>query len=259
MLKELYTAAMGMIPQQTRLEVISNNMANANTAGYKREAVFERNLLDARANFYNVAGDPEADDAPIGSYIDFADGAYHKSDNPLDIAIEGKGFFTLQDEAGNVFYTRSGQFKLSTDGNITAMDGKLLMGEQGPVMLDNEYLSDPLIMKDTRALNLKITQRGEIFINDQYVGAVKITDVENPESLQKISNENFIATETTQLTELPLEKVALRQGWFEGSNVDIIREMISMIELQRLFEAGTKVIQTNDGTLNRSLTLGRYY
>ena len=89
MLKELYTAAMGMLPQQTRLEVLSNNIANAGTAGFKRESVFERNLIDSKANLYNVAGDAEEDDAPVGSAIDFRPGSFRQTENPFDIAGEG--------------------------------------------------------------------------------------------------------------------------------------------------------------------------
>ena len=93
MLKEFYTAAMGMLTQQTRLEVASNNMANASTSGFRRQEVFVRNLIDARANFYNVKGDAEQNDVPIGSYTDFELGALQETTNPLDIAILDKGNF----------------------------------------------------------------------------------------------------------------------------------------------------------------------
>jgi len=92
MIKELYTAAMGMIPQQTRLEVIANNMANANTTGFKRDSVFERNLIDAKANLWNTPGDAEDDDPPIGKYTDFSSGSMQQTYNPLDIALNGDGF-----------------------------------------------------------------------------------------------------------------------------------------------------------------------
>ena len=167
MLKELYTAAMGMAPQQTRLEVIANNMANANTVGFKRSSVFERNLIDATSNFFNVQGDAEQDDPAIGSYLDYSQGAFQQTNNPLDVAIEDiKHFFLLQDEAGKEYLTRSGQFKISTDGTITAMDGKFLLGDSGPLNLMREFAVDPLSLSDTKNVNVKITDQGEVFLND---------------------------------------------------------------------------------------------
>ncbi len=110
MLKEFFTAALGMQNQQTRLEVIANNLANANTNGYKSENVFERNLIDARENFYNVSGNVEQNDPPIGSYYDLSAGSYTKTDNTLDIAIDGKGYFVVEDSEGKQFLTRNGSF-----------------------------------------------------------------------------------------------------------------------------------------------------
>jgi flagellar basal-body rod protein FlgF len=260
MLKELYTAAMGMLPQQTRLEVIANNMANANTAGFKRESVFERNLIDARANFYNVPGDAEQDDPPVGSYVDYAAGAFQKTDNPLDVAIDSiKQFFVLQDEAGKEYLTRSGQFKISTDGTITAMDGKILLGDGGPLNVAREFAVDPLSLNDKMKTDLRITDQGEVFLNEHSIGHIQLAEVENLSSLEKISNQNFIITDDSPVHLLTPEEVSVKQGWLENSNVDIVKEMVQMIELQRMFELGSKVIQTNDGTLENSIRIGRYF
>lgn len=259
MLKELYTAAAGMLPNQTKLEVTANNMANANTAGFKREGVFIRNLLDARANLYNVPGDAESDDLPVGSYVDFSEGAYMQTGNPLDIAIESKGMFLLQDDQGDVFYSRAGQFRLTKDGSIVAKDGKFLIGEGGPIRMETEFWADALIRKDSKAVDLKISENGDVFANDHLIGSIKLIDIANPESLEKASGKYFLGTEKTIAGEIPQDEVRLRQGWIEGSNVDIISEMISMIELQRQFEAGSRVIRTNDETIQRSISLSRVY
>lgn len=259
MLKELYTAAMGMLPQQTRLEVIANNMANASTAGYKRENVFERNLIDAKANLFNMPGDCEQNDPPVGSYTDFNAGSMQQTGNPLDIAIEDNGFFVLQDESGNNFFTRSGHFNLTTDGTITAMDGKMLMGVDGPMNILQEFIDNPLITKDSKAVDIKINENGEVFANEFRVGEVLVAEVSNPQTLQRINSQNFAAGADTEVTYTEPGDVRLRQGWLEGSNVDIIKEMVTMIELQRSFEAGSKVIHTNDATLDNSIKLGKYY
>ncbi|MCX6155583.1 MAG: flagellar hook-basal body protein [Candidatus Kapabacteria bacterium] len=258
MLKELYTAALGMQTQQTRLEVISNNMANASSSGFKRASVFERNLIDARANFYNVPGQAEQNDPPSGSYYDFSNGAYDETGSQLDVAIDGKGFFVLQDEAGANYLTRSGHFKLSTDGTIEAMDGKMLMGESGPIRVAKEILESDGTSSPS-SLNMKIDEHGDVAVNGSHVGTLKIASIANPNSLEQISNQNFIATDQTEMNFLPQEQISLRQGWIENSNVNIINEMVSMIELQRMYEAGSKVIQTNDSTLDYSIKLGKYY
>ncbi len=259
MLKELFTAALGMQNQQTRLEVVANNMSNASTSGFKRAAVFERNMIDARANFFNVKGDVEQNDPPVGSYYDFTDGAFQQTHNPLDMAIEGKGFFVVQNELGQDYLTRSGNFRLSTDGEIVTMDGKKLMGESGAIQLNEEMLAESQITKDNSLTNLRIAENGEVFINDYEVGKLVIADVKNFESLQRVSNQDFLATEDTEIGFVNSDEIKIRQGWLEDSNVNIISEMIEMIELQRMFEAGSKVIQTNDGTLDKAIALGRYY
>lgn len=260
MLKELYTAAMGMAPQQTRLEVIANNMANANTAGFKRESVFERNLIDARANFYNVPGDAEQDDPPIGSYIDYSQGAFEKTDNPLDVAIEDiRHFFVLQDEAGKEYLTRSGEFKISKDGTLTAMDGKILLGDSGPLNVMREFAVSPLSLSDNKNVDIKISDQGEVFLNDNSIGHIRIAEVENLASLEKISNQSFIITDDSPVNFLSPEEITVKQGWLESSNVDIVKEMVEMIELQRMFDLGSKVIRTNDGTLDNSIGIGRYF
>ncbi|MFP4528981.1 MAG: flagellar hook-basal body protein [Candidatus Kapaibacterium sp.] len=259
MLKELFTAALGMTPQQTRMEVTANNLANANTTGFKRGSVFERNLIDARANFYNVPGDVEDDDPPIGSYVDFSAGSFEQTSNPLDVAIDTNGFFVVSDEDGNQYFTRNGHFELSQDGTIIAKDGKALMGRDGPINISKEFASDKMITRDTTKVDIKITESGEVFANDFHAGTIQIARVENLYQINKVSDQDFVATDGAEITMLDPEEVMLRQGWLEGSNVDVVKEMVTMIELQRMFEAGSKVIHTNNETLDRSISLGRYY
>lgn len=248
-----------MLPQQTRLEVIANNMANANTVGFKRQSVFERNMIDARANFYNVQGQAEQDDPPVGSYIDFESGSFQKTDNPLDVSIENqKGFFLVQDEDGNQFLTKAGHFTLSTDGTIITTDGKKLMGSSGEINVSSKLLDSSQSLDET-ASKVRITGEGEVFLNETPVGTISVLQVDDLFTIEQISNATFIARQDTNATVMDPSEVNIKQGWLENSNVDIIREMVSMIELQRAYEAGSKVIHTNDATLDNSMRLGRYY
>lgn len=259
MLKELYTAAYGMQNQQTRLEVVANNMANASTTGYKRDGVFERNLIDAKANFYNVPGDAEQNDPPIGSFTDFKQGAFQQTDNPFDLAIQDEGFFVMQDEEGKKFLSRAGHFSVSKDGYIIARDGKMLSGESGPINLQNQFITDQGLVDDKRATNVKISDDGEVFVNNQSVARIAIAKVDDLNVLEKSTGSDFIVTDESFVEYLPPENVTVKQGWIENSNVDIIKEMVEMIELQRHYEAGSKVIHTNDNTLDGAIKLGKYF
>mgnify|MGYP001097100474 CR=1 FL=1 len=259
MLKEFYTAAMGMLTQQTRLEVASNNMANASTSGFRRQEVFVRNLIDARANFYNVKGDAEQNDVPIGSYTDFELGALQETTNPLDIAILDKGnFFLLQDEEGKQFLSRSGRFMIDKDGTIRAMDGKFLLSQSGTINVSGEKFSQARQFDDTKNVNLRITNNGEIFINDFPIGTVQMVRPDDPQTLQRVSGSSFIPTNLTEMQFLDPTEINIKQGFLEASNVNVVNEMVEMIELQRHFEAGQKVVTTNDSTLENSIRMGRF-
>jgi flagellar basal-body rod protein FlgG len=177
----------------------------------------------------------------------------------LDVAIENKGFFALQDAEGKKFLTRAGRFKLTEDGTITAMDGKTLLGKEGPINVFQEFMEEGTANMDVRSLEIKINEKGQVYANGKEVGSIPLVKVQNEESLQRISNSEFIATNWTELEEIDESQITLRQGWLEGSNVNVVNEMIEMIELQRMYEAGSKVIKTNDDTLTNSIRLGRYY
>lgn len=258
MLKEFFTAALGMQNQLTRLEVTANNMANANTTGYKRAEVFERNLIDARANFNNTKGDVEQNDPPVGSYVVFDGGSTTQTDNPLDVAIQDDGFFLLKDDEGKDYLTRNGRFKVSENGEIVAQDGKKLMGTNGVLTIPKELMENSEGKSDAKSVDVRIMDDGRVYANTLEIGSLAIAETADPKNLQRISNQDFIASHWANVRVKSQDQVKVKQGYLEGSNVDVIKEMVNMIELQRMFEAGNKVIQTNDGTLEKSITLGRY-
>lgn len=258
MIKELYTAAMGMMSQHTRLEVISNNIANASTVGFKRDSVFERNLIDSKANLYNIVGSAEQNDPPIGSYIDFNKGSYDQTGNDFDIAIDGDGFFLLNDEQGKEFLTRAGNFKINQEGDVISANGKYLMANGGRINVFGTMQGDTF-NSDTRKAEVRIDNSGEIFINNVSQGNLDIVDTNSYAVLEKVSSSDFILTEDNQYQKLTNDRISIRQGWLENSNVNVIDEMVEMINLQRQFEAGSKVITTNENTLEQSIGLGKYY
>jgi flagellar basal-body rod protein FlgG len=258
MLKELNIAALSMLSQQTRLEVTANNISNASTPGFKKESVFERSLVDASLSLSNEPGNVEQKDAPVGTFTDYSQGAFQKTDNPLDIAVDTKnGFFTLQDEEGNQYLTRSGHFTISADGFIRATDGKFLTGTNGPMSILNEFSVTTSDFNDNKAANLRIAESGQVSINDRSVGNLQVVRVDNPESLKRISSTQFAESEETSAAHLSQDETVVKQGWLENSNVDIVSEMVKMLELQRMFELGSKVIQTNNETLDHTMRMGR--
>ncbi len=258
MIKELYTAALGMVPQQTRLEVLSNNIANANTVGFKRESAFERSLISAQGNLNNIKGDVEQDDTPTDTYTDFGQGAPERTGNQFDFAIDNKkGYFTLEDAEGKQYFTRAGHFTLGKDGKIETADGLTLMGESGPIYVQQQKFL-PGQMDDAKAILLRVEETGEVFANEQTVGRIQLMDIENPQTLERETGAHFTPTDDTIMNPVPIEDANIRQGYVENSNVNIIKEMVEMIELQRMFEMGQKVITTNDGTLDRSIDIGRF-
>jgi flagellar basal-body rod protein FlgG len=136
-------------------------------------------------------------------------------------------------------------------------DGYLLNGFDGPLAVRDTVVVPGAQAEDERPLEITIRDNGEVFVNQQYAGALALVEVSNPQSLLRTGASTFAPTEVTRYTTVAPEEAKVKQGYVEQSNVDIIREMVEMIQLQRGFELGTKVIQTNDGTLDKSIEISR--
>lgn len=258
MVKEIFTAALGMQSQVTRLEVVANNIANASTTGFKRASIFERNLIEAQNNFNNIEGDVELGDSPTGQYFDLSSGNMQLTDNTLDLAIEGNGFFALTDENNTKYLTRAGNFRLSDGGTIISMDGKKLEGTEGPISLQREFFSRHAVTGENKAQSIRISQAGDVFVNDFSVGKISIYEPDDMADLERVANSQFKVKDDSNINEVEANVSNIRQGWLEGSNVNVVQEMVQMIELQRTYDAGSKVIQANDATLEKSINQGRY-
>ncbi len=248
MVRGLYTAYTGMSNEQKRLDIIANNLANSATIGYKEESVTSQSfdeLLTLKvkdvSEMYN--------DRPIGHmslgvklgevYTDYGQGSLRQSANTYDLALEGKGFFTLEvtDKAGNVStqYTRNGSFTMTKDGQIVDADGNHLMGSAGEVIVP------------TDAANVVIDTNGALYADGVYIDTLQITDFEDYDYLIKVGDTRYEALE--EATELP-GSALVRQGYTEQSNVNVVSEMVEMITITRAYEANQKVIQSVDRTLD---------
>lgn len=240
MLRGLYTAASGMLAQVAKMDVITNNLANASSIGYKRDiASFDLSF----AAFKQPPG-VQLVSQFIGSSpvlfmkynTDFSTGALQRTDNPLDIAIEGSGFFVIQTPNGTK-YTRNGSFSRDSQGQLVTCDGLPVLGKKGgPISLVGE--------------KIEITTLGEVFVDGQLADTLRIADFSPPNVLVKEGNGLFAIIDPT-VQENPAVGASVRQGSLENSNVSPVAQMAELIETMRGYEAYQKVIQFLDETLGQ--------
>jgi flagellar basal-body rod protein FlgF len=229
----MYSSASGMIPRVKKQEMVANNVANAGTVGYKKDMMFVRELSKAEQRITPKKSDwqkPLADQIEV----DFTPGTFDKTDNPLDVAIDGDGFFRLQAPDGATMLTRSGTFMVNSDGYLSYPGGFVVMGESGPLQVGNGTVT--------------ISQTGEVDVDGSIVGKIVPQTVDDVEKLEKVGESMFAVPVGMELTRA--QGSGLRQGYLETSNVDIVREMVDMIIAYRTYEANAKALQTQDSSLD---------
>lgn len=248
MVRGLYTAYTGMLAQQQKMDTISNNLANANTAGFKKDGVvFEsfRDLYMVKINDPELIGSQRIGRASLGVktgevYTNFEQGALLQTDNPLNMALQGTGMFAVgvMDREGNLMerYTRDGSFTLNPNGQIVSTDGYFLLGNNGPINVNNS--------------NIRITEEGNIYEGEDFIDQIRIIDFENLQSLRKMGGNLYEQTAQSMIKDFEGQVI---QGFTEGSNVSSMDEMIHMINVMRTYETNQKVIATYDTTLEKSV------
>lgn len=254
MLKALNTAATGMQAQQSNMEVISNNMANSSTTGFKRARAEFEDLLYQNQKEPGAATGLNAI-SPTGVQIglgvknaavsrDHTMGQIKITDNPFDMSIEGKGFFQVQSPEGDIVYTRNGEFKRNGEGQLVDKNGNIMV---------------PEIRLPADATEVKISPRGEVQLfrgpnqPPELVGQLQIASFINPSGLKALGKNNFAPTAASGEPQVGLpgrgHYGAVAQGQLEGSNVNIVEEMVDMITSQRTYETNSKVMQATDQML----------
>ena len=228
----MYAAVSGSLAAMRRLDVISNNLANINTPGYKKDKMSFEGLLAGPVNPPAVPQGMTAD--PImqkeNIYIDYAAGPTSQSGNPLDLALDGDGFFAVTTPDGTA-YTRQGNFRTSADGTLVTVDGYPVQGAGGSA----------IHIKGSR---VEIDAKGGIIVDGTQTGTLSVLDFEKPYALTKVGNALFVPADPQTTTQAG--KAQIQQGHLEGSNVESISEMVQMIETNRYFEACSKVIKGFD-------------
>lgn len=233
MIKGIYTSASGMIPRVEKQEIIANNVANAGATGFKKDNLFIRELSLAERKTIPTKHDWEK---PMANetYVDFTSGAFDKTANPLDLAIDGDGFFRLQATDGTIALTRNGAFMVDSQGYLSFPGGYRLMGESGPIQVGNGTVT--------------VAQTGEVQVDGSIVGRVVPMTVPDVQELDKIGSALFQVPPKVEMT--PAIASGIQQGYLETSNVDIVREMVDMIIAYREYEANAKALQQQDASLD---------
>ena len=239
MIKGIFNSAAGMVPRMMQQEVIANNLANAATVGFKKDQVFLKTLLDASL-LLNNGGDLNSMITDAQEVMtDFSQGGLRTTGNPLDLCLNGPGFFAVETDEGTM-YTRSGMFSLNEVGNLVTLSGQSVMGQAGPISLPHR--------------DVVFAQNGAILADGQEIDRLKVVDFSNKRALVKKADNLFAAGPGAAETEAP--ETAIKQGFLEDSNVETIREMVEMITLYRAFQANARAIMAQDETLRRAISVG---
>jgi len=255
MIHAIWTAATGMQAQQMRIDTIANNLSNVNTTSYKRSTVDFQDLL------YQTINQPGTDTAgvqiglgvrPVAVTKLYEQGNLQITNNPLDVAIDGEGFFAVTQGNGTVAYTRDGSFKLDSQGRIVTSTGNLL---------------EPAITITPGSSNIHIREDGTVFAQpatsneQQIVGNIYLYRFANPAGLQAAGNNLLIETAasgTPTQTQPTLEGMGrVRQGVLEASNVELVREMVMMIATQKAYDTSSKAITVSDKMMETANQLQR--
>lgn len=246
MVRGIEAAAKGMANIVNWNDVIANNLANVNTPGFKQTLVSFKNIMDVQVNnpYPNtpgVLGNISAGSAIDASVIDFKQGSIKTTGNPLDLALNGDGFFVIQTPQGQA-YTRNGSFIINNNNEISTIDGYPVLGETGaPITLNFNAKDD---VKD-----IKIDAQGNVELNKVIIDKIKVVDFENRNSLQAMGGSLYKTSGNTPA--LTPEKYSISQGALEGANSNVIECMINSINGSRTYEHLSKVIETDNRTLSK--------
>jgi flagellar basal-body rod protein FlgG len=252
-MRALWTAATGMKAQQLNMDVISNNLSNVNTAAYKNQRAEFKDLMYSamkKTNLKDEVGRPVNLEIGFGVMTGattrfFKQGSFMETQNDLDVALQGDGFFQVQLPNEEVRYTRDGSFKLSVEENVSKLvtsEGYYVLGEDGPIEIPNGYT------------DFKVGQLGHISAKDedgnlQDLGRIRLAKFINNEGLLS-EGENLYKETVASGNAIEMEpdtmEAKMRQGYLEMSNVQVVDEMIRMITAQRAYEINSKAITTSD-------------
>jgi flagellar basal-body rod protein FlgG len=228
MLNGLYSAASGMLAQQTRMDMLANDLANLNTTGYKQARIGFRDLLYNKEQGMPIGAGAAVVDAGRND----AEGALMQTGEPLSLAIDGPGFFQVRRADGSIALTRDGDFRTDANGDVVNQSG--------------DRLVPPLrIPPGTDLDKLSISSDGTVASGQTPIGKITLVDVTNTAGLEALGDNEFAPTSNSGAP-TAIAGSQLQQGYLEASNVDLATSMVSMIDAQRSYEMDSRAIQNQD-------------
>lgn len=252
MIRGLYTSGIGMTTQMKRMDVISNNLANVNTTGFKKdEAILSSfpdilmNRINDNQNNTNYTRKP----IPIGNvtlgvqvdevYTNFSQGSFVRTDEKFNVALQGEGFFTITTPNGEERYTRDGSFVIDANGQLKTQEGNFVMGEGGVVTLDEDFL--------TQIQEVFIDDNGRIIVDGEQIDTLRVVNFEDNNGLEKVGDNLYQGGGNP----VPFDGKVM-QGFVESSNVNSVTAMVDLITVSRAYEANQKMIQVHDTLMGKA-------
>lgn len=265
MVKGLYTAYTGMIEEMRRMDVMTNNLANADTTGYKKEGTvnqsFEEQLALRIKDPTDILRARRVGDVSLGvkvgeTYRDYSQGSFYVTDNPYDVALDGEGFFAIEFRNKNgetsVKYTRDGSFTVDRNGYLMTKDGDYVLNANGA---RNGVGGQANYVRVDPNQESTIDTDGTIYQNNARVAQIGIVDFANYNYLEKYGENLYDVAQGGQRQQ---SGAKIEQGCLEMSNVNIVSEMVDMITITRAYEANQKIVTAIDETLDKAVnTVGQ--
>ncbi len=216
MLLEMTRPVQGGLRQERKLETVSNNIANVDTNGFKKDRISFDDAFKAQLN------------------KDYSQGSIQTTGNPLDFALSGDGFFKIETPEG-IRYTRNGNFTVDSNGTLVDQNGLAVMGQGGAIALDAQNLNQDIF----------VNQAGEIFLNGEIVDTLDIVTFNDLRKFER-EGKNLLSYKRGATEEIQADQVVLQQNALEKSNIQVVEEMVRMIDYHRMFETFTKSMMTFD-------------
>ncbi|RME18583.1 MAG: flagellar basal-body rod protein FlgF [Bdellovibrio sp.] len=258
--KGIFTALSGAMAQDQKLETIANNLANVNTTAFKKDQLVFREYLTANEkepqilkvpkvpasieSFYDMNGGDKSYVDVAGSYTDFSQGHLKPTGNALDVAIEGSGFFEVLTPQG-IQYTRNGSFKVDGQGFLVNQNGY-------PVLRAGTEAPQARRLQVQNGNRLTISYSGDVYERGENLGRLSVVDFNNKDALKKVGRGLYSLKPNYNEAPRPQNDVKIHQGFLEGSNVNIVKEMTDMISTTRTFQSTQEAIKAFD-SMNEKL------
>ena len=265
------SAANGMLALMDMNDNTANNLANVNTIGYKKGSLRFKDVMQSAVysqegsiitnmNENNYLGSLSVGSQSMQYTHDFSQGALTKTSNPYDVAIEGDGFFKIQDIDGNISYTRNGSFVVDRGYWLKTKQGEFVLDVNNRrIRMLPEDMEDETVFRDRK--DIVIAENGNIEINSYNqkipLQTIGVYDFSDKDDLFEIGDAKFVPRDIINNPELRSEKFSIQQGMLELSNSNVIQEMINTINTSRNYESLTKVVSTNSDMLTTAVSVGR--